>query len=81
MPANQRELDNFHQFATSALANDGRQQELEDLLQAWRERDEESETLDSIRRGVDDVECGRVSDLDEVDAKIRDEFGFPARTR
>jgi hypothetical protein len=54
---------------------------LEDLLQAWRERDEESETLASIRRGVADAECGRVSDLAEVDAKIRGELGFSSRTR
>jgi len=42
---------------------------------------QEQEDLAAIQRGLDDREHGREQPLDEVDAEIRAEFGFPARGR
>ena len=33
----------------------------------------------AIQRGIDDMEAGRGRPLEEVDADIREEFGFPPR--
>jgi hypothetical protein len=84
MSMSQSELDGFHQFASNALASGGRDLSLEGLLRQWRDQQEEQEeveTIASIRRGIDDAEAGRVQNLADVDAKIRDELGFPARSR
>jgi antitoxin ParD1/3/4 len=45
------------------------------LLEARIRR--ESETLEAIRRGLEDVDAGRVRPLDEVMADLRREFGSP----
>jgi hypothetical protein len=34
---------------------------------------------DAIARGIEDMEAGRGRPLEEVDADIREEFGFPPR--
>ncbi len=31
----------------------------------------------AIQRGIDDLEAGRVTPLDEADQQMRDELGFP----
>lgn len=81
MQITQRDLDSFHSFASRELTNGGRALSLEDLLQEWRCKQEEVETIASIRRGIDDAEAGRVESLADVDASIRAELGFPARSR
>ncbi len=40
---------------------------------------QEQEDLAAIGRGLDDRAHGREQSLAEVDAEIREEFGFPAR--
>ena len=81
MQITQSDLDSFHSFASRELTNGGRAHSLEDLLQEWRCKQEEVETIASIRRGIDDAEAGRVQSLADVDASIRAELGFPARSR
>ncbi len=44
-------------------------------MQALREK----EDRESIQRGIDDMEAGRVVPLEEVDARIRSELGLPVR--
>jgi len=81
MTAIQSDLDGFHNFASEELARSGRDLTLEDLLRQWRARQEQAETLASIRRGIADSEAGRVQGLTAVDDSIRVELGFPARRR
>jgi len=40
---------------------------------------EEQEDLAAIRRGIEDMEAGRLIPLEEADAQIRQELGFPPR--
>ena len=49
---------------------------LRDALQALAER---SEDVAAIQAGIDDMLAGRVRPLDEVDAEIRQKFGFTPR--
>jgi len=49
---------------------------LRDALQALAER---SDDLIAIQDGIDDMLAGRVHPLDEVDAEIRQKFGFKPR--
>ena len=79
MTMSQSELDSFHNFATNILAHGNRDISLEDLVSQWHSQREHAETLASIRRGLDDAGAGRVHDIDDVDAQIRAELGFPAR--
>jgi predicted transcriptional regulator len=80
MSISQADIDSFHQFATLELARQGSGLSLESLVDQWREQ-QEHETLDSIRRGVDDAAAGRLRSLAEVDAQIRSQLGFTPRGR
>lgn len=80
MSVSQHELDRFHEFASRELAG-RRDLNLEDLVSQWRADQERSETVASVRRGVQDADAGRLSDLADVDAKVRSELGFPPRGR
>jgi putative addiction module CopG family antidote len=46
---------------------------LRDALAALESRDQE---LAAIQAGIDDMEAGRVRPFNEVDAEIREHFGF-----
>jgi hypothetical protein len=81
MHATQHDLDSFHSFASWSLSKGGRDLSLEDLLQQWRDQQEEVETIASVRRGAADAEAGRVRSLAEVDASIRAELGIFASGR
>jgi hypothetical protein len=58
------ELDQFHEYATEQLRNGGAGKSLEELLEQWRSDQitdaEFQESLMSLRRGLDDVDAGRV---------------------
>jgi hypothetical protein len=77
----QSDLDSFHQFATNALSAGACDLSLQALLDQWHKRHDAEDTIASIKRGVADAEAGRAKRLVEVDAKIRNELGFPARGR
>jgi hypothetical protein len=81
MPISQYDIDSFHNFATRELTNGDCKQSMEDLMERWRSKREEKETLASIQRGVEDADAGRVKSLDEVDANIRQKLGFPVRSK
>lgn len=81
MAVNQSDLDSFHDFASQTLARLSGDQSLEDLLKLWRAKQEHTETVASVRRGVEDADAGRLLDLEHVDAKVRSELGLPARNR
>ncbi len=46
---------------------------LRDAMRALRMQDEE---MAAIQAGIDDMEAGRLRSFKEVDAEIRDDFGF-----
>jgi hypothetical protein len=40
----------------------------------------DSADLVSVQAGIDDLEAGRTSPVEEVDARLREKYGFPPRT-
>jgi antitoxin ParD1/3/4 len=51
---------------------------IREALRGLIERDKRLEVLDgAIARGLADADAGRVSDLEEVRAELRDRFGSP----
>jgi hypothetical protein len=79
MMIGQNDLDNFHLFATNAIARAGCELSLEELVSQWQARQPDGETVESVRRGIVDAEARRTRALADVDATIRTELGFPAR--
>jgi hypothetical protein len=76
MSVNQDDLDSFHDFATNLLSDSGSTLSLEEMIKKWRDERELSATIASVRRGIADVEEGRLRDFAGVDERIRSELGF-----
>lgn len=66
----QNDLQSFHRFVEEQLRNAGCRLSPEQALAMWRER---LDTIESVRRGIDDVEAGRTRPADEVLAELREE--------
>ena len=75
MKFTQQDIDSFHRFAVEKLSNGATEFTLEECLCMWRTEREEAETVDSVRRGEQDIEAGRHHTLDEVGEEIRKRFG------
>ncbi len=64
MPATIEELAQFQQFAAEQLKNGGAAMSLEELVELWRRQrpsdDELLESLESLQRGLADIQAGRV---------------------
>lgn len=75
MSATHDELDQFRKYAAEKLCNGGGSKSLEELLEQWRSdrlTDEElQESLTSLRRGLDDVNAGRVYPARTVVEELR----------
>ncbi len=56
------ELSSFHQFVGEQLEDGQTQLSPEQALVLWRER---FDTIESIRRGLTDIDCGRTKSRDE----------------
>jgi hypothetical protein len=65
------DLRSFHEFVGRQLDNGGADLTPEQVLTLWRER---LEVIESVRRGLEDVEAGRTRPADEVLAELRDEL-------
>jgi predicted transcriptional regulator len=64
MPAEtQTELRSFHEFVAAQLQSRDASQSPEQVLAMWRER---RETIASVRRGLDDLDAGRVTPAADV---------------
>ena len=67
------DLESFHRFVEEQLNNGGARLSPEQVLAMWRER---LETIESIRRGIEDVEAGRtrpaVRFSNEAEANVRE---------
>lgn len=65
------DLRSFHRFVGEQLDNGGAHLTPEQALALWRER---LETVESVRRGLQDIEAGRSRPADEVLAELRNEL-------
>lgn len=65
------DLRSFHEFVSRQLDNGGADLTPEQVLTLWRER---LKTIESVRRGLEDIEAGRTRPADEVLAELRDEL-------
>ncbi len=68
----------FLSYLTYEVKNGGGGKSPEELLLLWRR--EHAEAIEDIRQGVRDFEAGNYRPFDEVDAEIREKFGFPHRS-
>jgi predicted transcriptional regulator len=68
----------FQSFADFALPliSSGKADSIAQLVQQWEVEREQLETLQSIERGIADVEAGRVTPANEVFAQVRQELGL-----
>lgn len=67
----------FLSFLTYEVKNGGADKSPEELLHLWRA--EHAATIEDIRQGIRDFEAGHFRPFDEVDAEIREKFGFPRK--
>jgi hypothetical protein len=58
MAVTQADLEAFQRFAAERLAGEGAES-LRDLLHEWESVRERRETIDSVKRGLADIEAGR----------------------
>jgi len=69
------DLKSFHEFVGEQLANGGSSLTPTEALDLWElqnpSEDEEQETVEAIRRGLADVEAGRVMPAREALAELR----------
>jgi len=81
--ANERrdDLKSFHEFVGEQLANGGALLTPAEALELWEfqnpSEDEEQETVEAIRRGLADVEAGRVVPAREALAELRRKHNLP----
>ena len=73
------ELESFHRFAAERLESETTEPSFGELLVEWQERRERDSVNAAIRRGLADVEAGRVEPSDQAMESIRQEFGFAKR--
>lgn len=71
------EIESFADFAKEVASKNNGASSLEDCLRLWREEQEMAETVAAVRRGEEDFAAGRYSTLEEADAWIRAELGWP----
>jgi len=64
-------LEGFHEFVAEKLRNGEVRLTPEQALVQWRER---VETIESVQRGLADVEAGRSRPADEVIEELRNEL-------
>lgn len=65
------DLAGFHDFVANQLKHGGSNMTPEQALALWRAR---VETIESVQRGLPDVEAGRTRPADEVLEELRDEL-------
>jgi hypothetical protein len=79
LPVTLAEIDSFSGFVRAKLRQDEPAPSLEECLEMWRAEREREETIDAVRRGIEDMEAGRFYTLEEVDRMFREEFGLDPR--
>ena len=75
------DLKSFHEFVGEQLANGGALLTPDEVLELWElqnpSEDQEQETVEAIRRGLVDVEAGRVMPAREALAELRRKHNLP----
>lgn len=77
MTITEDELQSFSRFVAEKMTDGCSELTLEECLRIWRTSQLESADLESIQRGIEDAEAGRLQPLDEVADEIRKEHGLP----
>ncbi len=70
MSITKADLDDFQRFAAEKLASDDAES-MNELLRAWEASREQQETVDSVKRGLADVEAGRTRPAKDVLDELR----------
>lgn len=65
------DLESFHRFVEEQLKIGGSKLSPEQALSMWRER---LDTIESVHRGLDDIEAGRTRPANEVLTDLREEL-------
>lgn len=76
MSSVREELASFNQFATERLSEATSEPSFEQLFIEWQDRHEKESIHEAIRRGIADVDAGRVVSARESLAELDAEFGF-----
>lgn len=81
----QQEIDSFHHFATGKLGHDEADDlSLDDIFDLWRIENPNSaelaESLASLRRGLADIESGRVFSARAVIEELRGKLKLEQRS-
>ena len=81
----QREIDSFHHFATDKLGiNESDELSLDHIFDLWRienpSSSELAESLDSLSRGLADIESGRVFAARAVIEELREKVDLRQRS-
>ena len=69
----------FATFLNAQIGAGGSAKSPEELLRIWRQDD--AEAIEDVRQGIENMNAGLGLPFDEMDRKIRDEFGFSQKTR
>lgn len=84
MPLELAELDQFGQFARQALHDGQLCESLEEMVELWREHElspeELQESVQAIRRGVQDAHAGRIRPATEVFEELRARYQSGGRS-
>ena len=76
-----QQVDKFTEFVKRTVPSQEASPSLEECLQKWRDEQELADTIESINRGVADIEAGRVMTIEEAGRQIRASLGLPAIER
>ncbi len=79
MPTSTQELQNFQEYATARIQNDGAKLELEDLLDEWKHKNQDTERLHedilAVKASLRDVESGETgTPVEDVIREIKTKY-------
>jgi hypothetical protein len=70
MGVTQADIESFQRFAVERLAACGAES-MTELLRAWETAEQRRETIESVKRGIADLEAGRTRPANEVLDELR----------
>ena len=76
MSSVREELASFNKFASERLSEATSEPSFAELYIEWQDRHEKDSVHEAIRRGIADVDAGRVVPAREFLAELDAEFGF-----
>ena len=79
MAISAEQLEDFHRFASEKVKDGDTELTIEELLRLWRMESDRLDSVNAIKKGIAEVEAGRVHTLEDVDAEIRRRFDETVR--